>query len=222
MFTNDNIQDTLIQQGRRKKLVEELRKKGIKSELVLGAINKIPRHLFFPNDFEHLAYRDAAFPIEHGQTISQPFTVAYQSQLIDLQKGDKVLEVGTGSGYQAAILGQMGAELYTIEYIKPLLETAAKILSNFNFKIKLFHGDGSLGLLKHGPYKAIIVTAGAPFVPDALKNQLALGGKLIIPVGSEIQNQKMLRITRISESGFTEEMLGDFKFVPLRGKQGWE
>jgi protein-L-isoaspartate(D-aspartate) O-methyltransferase len=222
MFTNNESTDTLVHQGKRKKLAQLMAEKGITNEFVLDAIRKVPRHWFFPKDFEQYAYRDAAFPINHGQTISQPFTVAFQSQLIDIKQNDKVLEVGTGSGYQAAILSEMGVELYSIEYIKPLLEEAAKILSVVNPNIKLFHGDGSLGLPKHAPFDAIIVTAGAPIVPDALKLQLKVGGKLVIPVGTERENQIMLRIIRISETQFQQERYGDFKFVPLKGNQGWE
>lgn len=221
MFTTETMEDSLIHQGKRKKLAQELSLKSINNEKVLAAILKIPRHWFFPKDFEPLAYRDAAFPIEHGQTISQPYTVAWQTQLIDIQENDKVLEVGTGSGYQAAILGAMGVELYSIEYIKPLLETAAKILSKFSFNIKLFHGDGSLGLPKHAPYKAIIVTAGAPTVPDSLKIQLSIGGRLVIPVGQDNENLKMLKITRTGMDTYNQEIVGDCKFVPLKGKQGW-
>lgn len=222
MFTNQQNTDTLLHQGKRKKLAELLAEKGISNEVVLDAVRKVPRHWFFPRDFEQYAYRDAAFPINHGQTISQPFTVAFQSQLIDINSNSKVLEVGTGSGYQAAILSEMGVELYSIEYIKPLLEEAAQILSVINPKIKLFHGDGSLGLPKYAPFDAIIVTAGAPVVPDALKMQLNIGGKLVIPVGQEKENQIMLRITRKSVNEFTQESFGDFKFVPLKGNQGWE
>lgn len=222
MFTKEPLIDTLVHQGKRKKLAEEMAKLGIHQASVLDAMRKIPRHWFFPKDFEQFAYRDAAFPIDHGQTISTPYTVAFQSQLIEIQKGSKVLEVGTGSGYQAAILSEMGAELYSIEYIKPLLEDAAKILTEINPKIKLFHGDGSLGLPKYAPYDAIIVTAGAPIIPDALKMQLSIGGRLVIPVGVEKENQQMIRIIRKSETEFTQEKFGDFKFVPLKGNQGWE
>lgn len=222
MFTKEPLIDTLVHQGKRKKLAEEMAKLGIHQASVLDAMRKIPRHWFFPKDFEQFAYRDAAFPIDHGQTISTPYTVAFQSQLIDIQNGSKVLEVGTGSGYQAAILSEMGAELYSIEYIKPLLEDAAKILTEINPKIKLFHGDGSLGLPKYAPYDAIIVTAGAPIIPDALKMQLSIGGRLVIPVGVEKENQQMIRIIRKSETEFTQEKFGDFKFVPLKGNQGWE
>jgi protein-L-isoaspartate(D-aspartate) O-methyltransferase len=214
MFTKENLIDTLVHQGKRKKLADEMAKLGIHNPNVLDAIRKIPRHWFFPKDFEQFAYRDAAFPIDYGQTISTPYTVAFQSQLIDINKDSKVLEVGTGSGYQAAILSEMGAELYSIEYIKPLLEEAAKILTQINPKIKLYHGDGSLGLPKYAPFDAI--------VPDALKLQLKVGGKLVIPVGVEKENQQMIRITRNSETKFLEEKFGDFKFVPLKGNQGWE
>lgn len=222
MFTKQDRIDTLVQQGKRMRLADELSKKGINNPLVLDSIRVIPRHWFFPKDFEQFAYRDAAFPIDHGQTISQPYTVAFQTQLIDIDLNSKVLEIGTGSGYQAAILAQMGVELYSIEYIKPLLQKAAEILSVIAPKIKLFHGDGSLGLPKFAPFDAIIVTAGAPVVPETLKLQLKIGGRLVIPVGNERENQEMLKITRISDSEFHQENCGSFKFVPLKGNQGWE
>lgn len=213
--------DTPVFKGKRIKLVNELREKGIHNEEVLSAISRVPRHLFFPKDFQQFAYRDAAFPIDHEQTISQPFTVAFQSQLIEIQKDSKVLEIGTGSGYQAAILAELGAELYTVEYIKPLLETAAKCLNPYISKIKLIHGDGSKGVLKYQPYDAIIVTAGAPTVPNALLKQLKIGGRLVIPVGDGRNEQKMIRITRETDKKFKREVFGDFKFVPLVGENGW-
>ena len=176
--------DTAVHQGRRHKLVRELASKGIDNSAVLSAMVKVPRHFFFPKDFEQYAYRDAAFPIGHDQTISQPFTVAYQSQLIDIQKGEKVLEIGTGSGYQAAVLLEMGVELYSIEYIKPLLQKAAQLLKKYKGNVHLIHGDGSRGVPKYAPYDAIIVTAGAPTIQNELLKQLKIGGKLVIPVGN--------------------------------------
>jgi len=214
--------DTPVFKGKRIKLVNELRDKGIVNEEVLSAITRVKRHQFFPKDFQHFAYRDAAFPIDHEQTISQPFTVAFQSQLIEIQKDSKVLEIGTGSGYQAAVLAELGAELYTVEYIKPLLMSAAKCLLPYKGQIKLVHGDGSKGLPKYAPYDAIIVTAGAPTVPSALLKQLNIGGKLVIPVGDERNEQKMIRITRETEKKFKREVFGDFKFVPLIGENGWK
>ncbi len=214
--------DTAVHQGRRHKLVRELASKGIDNTAVLSAIVRVPRHFFFPKDFEQYAYRDAAFPIGHEQTISQPFTVAYQTQLIDIQKGEKVLEIGTGSGYQAAVLLELGVELYTIEYIKPLLQKAATLLKKYKGIVHLIHGDGSKGVAKYAPYDAIIVTAGAPAIQNELLKQLKIGGKLVIPVGDGRENQKMHRITRMSENKFHREILGDFKFVPLVGDGGWK
>jgi protein-L-isoaspartate(D-aspartate) O-methyltransferase len=214
--------DTAVHQGRRHKLVRELASKGIENSAVLSAMVKVPRHFFFPKDFEQYAYRDAAFPIGHDQTISQPFTVAYQSQLIDIQKGERVLEIGTGSGYQAAVLLEMGVELYSIEYIKPLLQKAAELLKKYKGNVHLIHGDGSKGVPKYAPYDAIIVTAGAPTIQNELLKQLKIGGKLVIPVGDEKEKQRMHRLTRMSENKFHREVLGDFKFVPLVGDGGWK
>ena len=211
--------DTLIHQGQRKRLVDELRKKGIQSESVM---NSVPRQWFFPKDFEHFVYRDAAFPIDHGQTISQPYTVAYQSQLLGIDRGAKVLEIGTGSGYQAAVLLAMGAEVYSVEYILPLLKTASEVFKAMGSKIQLFHGDGTLGLPTHAPFDAIVVTAGAPAVPDTYIQQLSIGGRLVIPVGDQTDEQKMMRITKISNTQTKTEILQDCKFVPLKGSLGWK
>lgn len=213
--------DSAVHQGRRHKLIRELAAKGIDNSAVLSAMVKVPRHWYFPKDFEQYAYRDAAFPIGNEQTISQPFTVAYQSQLIDIQKGERVLEIGTGSGYQAAVLLEMGVELYTIEYIKPLLQKAAVLLKPYKDRVRLIHGDGSKGVLKYAPYDAIIVTAGAPTIQNELLKQLKIGGKLVIPVGDNRETQKMHRLTRMSENKFHREVLGQFKFVPLVGEGGW-
>jgi protein-L-isoaspartate(D-aspartate) O-methyltransferase len=213
--------DLPVHKGRRLKLVNELEQKGIQNKAVLEAIKRVPRHWYFPKDFENLAYRDAAFPIGHDQTISQPYTVAFQTQLIDVEVDSKVLEIGTGSGYQAAVLAELGVQLYSIEYVKPLLQEAAKLLVAYRDKIKLIHGDGSKGYSKYAPYDAIIVTAGAPTIPQELMKQLKVGGKLVIPVGNERNSQEMFRITRNSETHFKREKFGDFKFVPLVGQDGW-
>ncbi len=222
MVRKVDLVDTLIQKGQRKRLVEELRTKGISSELVLQAIDSVPRQWFFPKDFDQFVYRDAAFPIDHGQTISQPFTVAYQTQLSGVSKGDKVLEIGTGSGYQAAILLAMGANVYSVEFILPILQRTAQLFQVLEQKINLFHGDGSLGLPTYAPYDCIIVTAGAPNVPDTLIQQLNVGGRLIIPVGNTKEDQKMLRITKISDQQVKQEVFNDCKFVPLKGQMGWQ
>lgn len=221
MFTTSFYHEDPKMAGQRRRLVAELKLKGIESTRVLDAIGLVPRQLFFPKDFEQYVYRDAAFPIGEGQTISQPFTVAMQSQLLDLPKGSKVLEIGTGSGYQAAVLSAMGMLVYSVEVIKPLLLQATQVLKNIDSDIKLYLGDGTLGLPKEGPFDGILVTAGAPEVPRNYIDQLKIGGKLVIPVGSNRQSQQMLRVTRISERESKTEVCGDFKFVPLVGKNGW-
>lgn len=221
MFTTGGFTEDPKFTGQRRRLVEEIRKKGISNPKVLAAIAAVPRQLFFPSDFEQYVYRDAAFPIGHGQTISQPYTVAYQTQLLDIEPGDKVLEIGTGSGYQAAVLSACGARVHSVEVVKALLLQATKVLKNLDRDLKLYHGDGSMGLPPEAPFQGIIVTAGAPEVPKSYIDQLAIGGRLVIPVGNEKDNQKMMRVTKISATQTKTEVFGDFKFVPLIGKEGW-
>jgi protein-L-isoaspartate(D-aspartate) O-methyltransferase len=221
MFTTDYFQEDPKMRGLRSKLVLELKNKGIASARVLEAIGKVPRQLFFPRDFEQFVYRDAAFPIGQGQTISQPYTVAFQTELLLLKPGDKVLEIGTGSGYQAAVLSALGAEVHSVEVLRPLLNEASKVLKNIDSSIQLYHGDGTLGLPSQAPFDAILVTAGAPKVPDEYLRQLKIGGRLVIPVGDQRENQKMLRVTRTSQTESRTEVFGNFKFVPLLGKNGW-
>ena len=177
--------DNYREQGARKQLVEELRKKGIEDENVLKAIGKVPRHYFFDETFWNQAYRDIAFPIGEGQTISQPYTVAYQTQLLHVNKGDKVLEIGTGCGYQTCILMELGAKVYTIERQPKLYDRTTKVLPHMGYKPKFFLGDGSMGIPEDAPYDKIIVTAGAPTVPEELLKQLNIGGIIVIPVGDE-------------------------------------
>lgn len=205
---------------RRNALVEQLREKGIKDESVLRAINAVPRHLFIDTALHNRAYEDSALPIMLRQTISQPYTVARQSELLDLKKGDKILEVGTGSGYQSAVLLEMGAKVFTIERHQPLYEHTRGIMWKMGYRAEFKLGDGTEGWTAYAPYDGIVVTAGAPVVPDALMNQLSIGGKLIIPVGDD-EKQRMLRIIRTSENDFSEEDHDEFKFVPLIGKSGW-
>ncbi|MGM0947116.1 MAG: protein-L-isoaspartate(D-aspartate) O-methyltransferase [Bacteroidota bacterium] len=214
------LEDTYLHKGKRKVLVAELRHKGIKSERVLHAINTLPRHFFFDSALISHAYEDKAFPIGEGQTISQPYTVAFQTELLDIKPDDKVLEIGTGSGYQASILHLLGAEVYTIEYQKKLFETTQKFLNRLGIQMNLFFGDGTEGLAQYAPYDKIIVTAGAPVVPDALIKQLKVGGILVIPVGDRIR-QSMVRITKTSTSSTSREEFDGFAFVPLLGKEGW-
>lgn len=195
-------------------MVDTLRQRGIKDETVLAAMGSVPRHYFLDNAFEEHAYEDKPFPIGNEQTISQPFTVAYQSALLDIKNREKVLEIGTGSGYQAAILAALGAKVYTVERQEALYLKAKNLLADIGFHtVHCFFRDGSKGLKEHAPYHKIIVTAGAPVVPEPLKQQLAIGGVLVIPVGEEVQ--KMLKIRRISETEFQEEALDSFRFVPF-------
>lgn len=222
MFTNEKFNESHIMAGQRRKLVEELRRKGISSKAVLEAIGSVPRQLFFPKDFQQFIYRDAAFPIGHGQTISQPYTVAYQTELLCLQRGERVLEIGTGSGYQAAVLAAMGVQVYTVELIAALVQEAAAVLKNLDSSIGVYKGDGSLGLPAEAPFDAILVTAGAPEIPAGLMQQLRDGGRMVIPVGDSKNDQKMLRVTRISGAQSRTEVFGDFKFVPLLGREGWD
>jgi protein-L-isoaspartate(D-aspartate) O-methyltransferase len=213
--------DNYREQGARKVLVEELKKKGIEDENVLKAIGKVPRHFFFDETFWGQAYKDIAFPIGEGQTISQPYTVAYQTQLLHIQKGDKVLEIGTGSGYQACILIELGAKVYTIERQEKLFKRTAEILpQKMSYHARFFLGDGSKGIPKRAPYDKIIVTAGAPTVPDELLKQLKIGGILVIPVGDQ-NTQKMITILKTGENDYEKTVLDTFRFVPLVGEQAW-
>ena len=207
--------------NRRKKLTSKLREKGISDEKVLQAIEQIPRHLFVDSALENRAYEDSALPISCGQTISQPYTVAAQTELLEVEKGEKVLEIGTGSGYQAAILCQMGAEVYSVERHEPLYLSARNILKELGFRPHLKCGDGTLGWSAYAPYDGIVVTAGAPVVPEDLIQQLSVGGILIVPVGDQ-KLQTMTKITRVSEDEFKQEQLRQFKFVPLIGEKGWD
>ena len=198
-----------------KHLVAELVKKGIKDKNVLEAISKVPRHLFFDPVFrDQFAYQDIAFPIGAGQTISQPYTVAFQSELLNIKRGFKILEIGTGSGYQTAVLCHMGAKMFSIERHKSLFNSAKLFLSQNNFRAQLFFGDGFKGKKAFAPFDGIIVTCGAPFIPEDLKKQLKIGGRLVIPVG-EGDVQQMKLIVRLEEEKYKESNFGDFKFVPM-------
>ena len=216
------MEDNYRHKGMRRQLVKVLRSKGITNENVLAAVGKIPRHFFLGDSalLEH-AYQDKAFPIGEGQTISHPYTVAFQSELLDIKPGEKVLEIGTGSGYQAIVLLELGAQLYTIEYQKKLYERTRAFLPQMGYKPQFFQGDGSMGLLRCAPYDKIIVTAGAPTVPTALIDQLKVGGMLVIPVGNA-KTQKMLRLTKVDENRIKKEEFTDFRFVPLLGEDGWK
>jgi protein-L-isoaspartate(D-aspartate) O-methyltransferase len=213
--------DTFKQKGKRKRLVELLQSKGITDQNVLQAMKDLPRHFFFPDAFVERAYDDAAFPIEEGQTISQPYTVAFQTSLLQLKPGDKVLEIGTGSGYQAGILAKMGMEVHSVERIEALYRSAMDIFAKLDLKIHCYWGDGSLGLSSRGPYDAIIVTAAAPDLAENLKVQLKEGGRLVLPVGDQ-SIQKMVLIEKLVENKYRRTEHGQFKFVPLLGKHGWK
>ena len=215
------MEDSFKARGLRRNLVKILIGKGINNSKVIDAIGKVPRHFFLDNAFIQHAYQDKAFPIGEGQTISQPYTVAFQSQLLDPKMDDKVLEIGTGSGYQACVLLEMGVNLFSMEYNKILYDKTRKKLPPMGYRPVLKNGDGSLGWPIHAPFDGILVTAGAPVVPDALKEQLKVGGKLVIPVGDNT-SQKMLLITRVSETEFQTQEYDNFSFVPLLGKQGWK
>jgi protein-L-isoaspartate(D-aspartate) O-methyltransferase len=212
--------DNYREQGARKKLVSLLKERGITDERVLKAIGKVPRHFFFDETFWNQAYKDIAFPIGNGQTISQPYTVAYQTELLHIQKGDKVLEIGTGSGYQTCVLMELGAKVFTIERQVNIYNHTLKVLPGMGYKAHFFLGDGSKGIADHAPYHKIIVTAGAPFVPEILLKQLKIGGILVIPVGDE-KTQRMITVIRVSENDYEKIELDTFRFVPLVGDQAW-
>lgn len=213
------FEDSYKQRGMRNKLLKKLKLKGISDERVLSAMGRVPRHVFFENALLEHAYEDKAFPIGEGQTISQPYTVAFQTEKLEIKPKDKVLEIGTGSGYQACILMEMGVTLYTIEYNKNLYETTRNFIPKMGYKPYFILGDGSKGLPAKAPFDKIIVTAGAPIVPDALTDQLAEGGILVIPVGNR-QKQVMLKIKKIGGQ-LKKEEFDYFAFVPLLGDHGW-
>ncbi|MEI6348456.1 MAG: protein-L-isoaspartate(D-aspartate) O-methyltransferase [Bacteroidota bacterium] len=205
--------DSFRHKGLRKKLVEELQSKGVTNKAVLEAIGTIPRHLFLDSSFLEFAYQDNAFPIGAGQTISQPYTVAVQSTLLDISKNEKVLEIGTGSGYQAAVLHLMGAKVFSIERQRELFVKTKSLLTSLDYRIKLFFGDGYQGLPSFAPFDKIIITCGAPFVPEKLLEQLKPNGILVIPLGEDIQT--MTTITKKSDTEFIRQEHGQFRFVPM-------
>jgi protein-L-isoaspartate(D-aspartate) O-methyltransferase len=205
--------DTYKHKGLRKQLVINIKQKGIKDENVLAAIEKIPRHLFLDSSFIDFAYQDKPFPIGNGQTISQPYTVAFQSELLKIKKNEKVLEVGTGSGYQACVLIELGAKVFTIERQKDLFIKTKTFLPSIGYRPRMFYGDGYAGLPAFAPFDKIIVTAGAPFIPEALITQLKVGGILVVPVGEDIQT--MISLEKINENEIIKSEHGTFRFVPL-------
>lgn len=205
---------------RRAALARGLRAGGIVDERVLNAIAELPRHRFVSHGLEERAYEDTALPIAQGQTISQPTTVARQTELLDVRAGDRVLEVGTGSGYQAAVLCHLGAKVHSIERHEELYFLARERLRELGFRPMLKHGDGTKGWSAFAPFDGIVVTAGAPVIPDELQAQLAEGGRLVIPVGDQ-QQQTMIRVTRVGPEEFRREAFSGFSFVPLVGEKGW-
>lgn len=216
------MEDSYKHKGMRLALVNYLKKSGISDLRVLRALANVPRHWFLESAFLGHAYQDKAFSIGEGQTISQPYTVAFQTQLLQLQPGQKVLEIGTGSGYQAAILAEMDVKVFSIEYNRKLHDRAKQLIKKMGYQnIQLFFGDGSLGLAGFAPFDGILVTAGAPSVPNTLVAQLAAGGRLVIPVGSQAA-QQMLRLTVQADGQVKTETFNNFVFVPLLGRFGWE
>ena len=210
------LEDTYRAKGLRKQLVDLLRNKGITDEAVLAAINEVPRHAFLDSSFVEHAYQDMAFPIGSGQTISHPHTVAFQTQLLAVEKGMKVLEIGTGSGYQACVLAAMGAKVFSIERQRNLYFKSKDILEQLPFKVKTFLGDGFEGLPSYAPFDRVIITAGAPAIPEALVAQMKANAIMVIPMDNpDGDGQTMLRITKLEDGSLQKEAFGDFKFVPM-------
>lgn len=208
------MEDTFRHKGLRHQLVESLRMKGIRDESILRAMEAVPRHFFFDSSFLEFAYQDKPFPIGAGQTISQPYTVAFQTELLAIKKGDKVLEVGTGSGYQACILCELGAKVFSIERQKLLFDKTKTFLPTLGYRIKLFYGDGYLGQPAFAPFDKIIITAGAPYIPEALVQQLKIGGILVAPIGNT-DIQEMTTLVKLTETANRITSHGRFRFVPM-------
>lgn len=208
------LKDSYRHKGLRKKLAEEVRSKGILNENVLAAIETVPRHFFLDSSFVEIAYQDKPFPIGSGQTISQPYTVAFQTELLEVKKNMKVLEIGTGSGYQACILEELGARVFSVERHHSLFIKTKKLLEAMNYKSKLFYGDGYKGLPAFAPFDRILITAAAPYLPDTLINQLQVGGMLVLPLGSG-DTQIMTRIKKLDDNNLEKEKFGYFRFVPM-------
>jgi protein-L-isoaspartate(D-aspartate) O-methyltransferase len=200
----------------------QIASRGVRSTLVLDAMRKVPRERFLPEGEAPFAYDDSPLPIAAGQTISQPYIVAYMIDSMELERGDRVLEIGTGSGYAAAVLAEMGCEVYTVERIEKLALQAQVVLDKLGYgAVHVLHADGTLGWPDAAPFDGIVVAAGAPDVPEALKEQLAIGGRLVIPVGSSLGFQELLRVTRTGDAAFETDYLCGVRFVPLLGEQGW-
>lgn len=215
-----NLTDSYKHKGLRKQLAETVRKKGIRDQRIIDAIHKIPRHYFLDSVFAEQAYEDKALSIGAGQTISQPYTVAYQTELLEIKEKDKVLEIGLGSGYQACLLIELGAEVFSIERIKSLFDKAKALLHEMGYNPNIFLGDGTLGLPEHAPFDKILVTAAAPEIPRTLVDQLKVGGIMVTPVGDR-DSQVMVKVFKISEKDIIKQELDFFRFVPLIGEKGW-
>ena len=215
------LTDSYKHKGLRRQLAQTVKRKGIRDEAIISAIEKVPRHFFLDSAFAEQAYQDKALQIDEGQTISQPYTVAYQTMLLEVNQGDKVLEIGTGSGYQACILSELGADVYSIERIKSLSDKAKALLNKMGYSPNLFVGDGTLGLPDHAPFDKIIVTAAAPEVPKTLVDQLKPGGILVVPVGDR-DTQTMVQVVKESDSKHHTHFYETFRFVPLIGQKGWK
>ncbi len=210
-----------MRETERKELIDKLRLKGIKSEAVLKAMMEVERHIFIPNAIQHLAYEDNALPIGYGQTISQPYTVAFMTQALNLKPGSKILEIGTGSGYQAAILHKMGMRVYSIERQDQIYIRTQKLFDDKGIRVLMRCADGTLGWDEYSPFDGIIVTAGGPVIPNPLKKQLAIGGRMVIPVGDK-SGQSLLILTKAEDNIFDVDEVPNFAFVPLIGKEGWQ
>ena len=207
----------------RKKMVErDIAARGVRDELVLDAMRRVPRELFLPKNLREFAYEDTPLPIAGEQTISQPYIVAFMTEALMLKGGEKVLEIGAGSGYAAAVLSEIAANVYTVERLGPLAEKAAATLAELGYdNVHVLHGDGTRGWPEHAPYDAIVVAAGGPQVPESLKEQLKIGGRLVIPVGADQRSQELIRVTRLTTNEYRSEDIADVRFVPLIGEEGW-
>lgn len=215
------LEDNYRHKGLRKQLVDQLRAKGINDETVLSAINEVPRHVFLDSSFVEFAYSDQAFPIGSGQTISQPSTVAFQTYLLEVEKGMKVLEIGTGSGYQACVLSALGAKVFTIERQRNLYFKTKEVLEQLPYRVKCFLGDGYEGLPNYQPFDRVIITAGAPAIPMKLIDQLKTGGMMVVPIDTPQEDgQTMMRITKMADGTLKRESFGDYKFVPMLSGTG--
>jgi protein-L-isoaspartate(D-aspartate) O-methyltransferase len=201
---------------------QDIAARGVRDELVLDAMRKVPRELFVPENLREFAYEDSPLPIGAGQTISQPYIIAFMAEALMLQGGEKILEIGAGSGYAAAVLSEIAADVYTVERLDQLAESAAARLQELGYRnVHVLHGDGTRGWPEHAPYDAIVVAAGGPQVPDSLKEQLKIGGRLVIPVGADRRAQELVRVIRLSDNEYRSEHIADVRFVPLIGEEGW-